>query len=202
MAPVEAVILDLGNVLAFHDDDVLFGRLSAFGGATPAVIRQRMLELWDSINRGDLAGDDLRRTICQVAGASAPMDPETFFEVWSCHFRVHQEVLPLVESLLGRVKVMLLSNTNEAHWRSVRPQLPIVERFHHLVLSYELRLAKPDPEIFREAIRCAGTAPGAAVFFDDVQRFVDAAIAAGMQGRVFTNASNFRAQLAELGIAV
>lgn len=199
---IEAVILDLGNVLAFHDDDVLFGRLSAFGGAAPAVIRQRMLELWDSINRGILAGDDLRRTVCEVAGSSTPMDSETFFEVWNCYFRVHHEILPLVEALLGRVKVMLLSNTNETHWRFLRPRLPIVERFHHLLLSYELRMAKPDPEIFHEALRWTGTAPEAAVFFDDVQRFVDAAIAAGMQGRVFTSAAAFRTQLAELGITV
>jgi HAD superfamily hydrolase (TIGR01509 family) len=97
---------------------------------------------------------------------------------------------------------MLLSNTNETHWRFLKAQLPLVQRFHHLVLSYELRLAKPDPEIFREALRWAGADPAAAVFFDDLQRFVDAARAVGMQARVFTDATCFRSQLAELGITV
>ena len=39
MASVEAVFLDLGNVLAFHDDAVLFRRMSDWGGAEPDVIR-------------------------------------------------------------------------------------------------------------------------------------------------------------------
>ncbi len=202
MARIEAVILDLGNVLAFHDDDVLFRRLSAYGGADPALIRQRMLELWDPCNRGVLAGDDLREAVCRAAGATVAMDRDTFFQVWNCHFRIHQEVLPLVESLFDQVKVMLLSNTNEMHWRFLKPQLPLVRRFHHLVLSYELRLAKPAPEIFQEALRRAGTLPEAAVFFDDVPRFVEAAMGVGMVGRVFTDAPAFRAQLAELGITV
>jgi putative hydrolase of the HAD superfamily len=200
MPHIEAVLLDLGNVLAFHDDDVLFDRLSAYGGAAPEVIRQRMLGLWEPCNRGTLAGDELRRAVCEAAGASTPMDPDTFFQAWNCHFRIHEEVLPVVEALLGRVKVLLLSNTNELHWRFVKARIPLFDRFHGLVLSYELLLAKPDPAIFHEALRRAGTAPDATAFFDDIPRFVAAACGVGIHGRVFTSAESFRAQLAELGL--
>ena len=126
MAGIEVVFLDLGNVLAFHDDAVLCRRLSEYGGAPPELIRERLLALWDPINRGALAGDQLRRVVCQASGATTVMDQEAFLEVWCCHFRIHNEVLPLVEVLLGRVKVALLSNCNEIHWRFVRPLLPVV----------------------------------------------------------------------------
>jgi len=201
MPGIEVVFLDMGNVLAFHDDALLCRRLSQFGGAPPEVIRERLLALWDPFNRGRVAGDDLRRAVCQASGATTVMDAETFLQIWTCHFRVHHEVLPMVEALLSRAKVALLSNTNEMHWRFVRPQIAVVERFATLVLSYELGLAKPDPEIFRTAIQRVGSPAQACAFFDDVPAFVDAACALGMKGQVFTTAANFRVQLAQLGLA-
>jgi FMN phosphatase YigB (HAD superfamily) len=202
MPDIDAVFLDLGNVLAFHDDPVLFRRMSAWGGADPERIRERMLALWDSINRGTLAGDALREAVCRAAGSESPMAPEPFLELWNGHFRVHEAVLPMIEVLLDKTKVVLLSNTNEMHWRFVKPRIPLLDRFHDLVISYELRLAKPDPEIFRVALRRTGVRAENAVFFDDVPRFVAVANALGMHGRVFTDAPTFRNQLAELGLEV
>lgn len=202
MPAIEAVVLDLGNVLVFHDDPILFARMSAWGGADPACIRARMLGLWDSINRGSLAGDDLRRTICNVAGSTELMAEEEFFDLWNCHFRVHNEVLPILDKLLERTRVLLLSNVNERHWRHVRPLLPHLDRFHALVVSYDENMAKPDRAIFELAIRRAGVAPERIAYFDDVQAFVDIAASLGIQGRVFTDAPTFRRQLAELGIDV
>lgn len=202
MPSITTVFLDLGNVLAFHDDPVLFQRMSAWGGAPPEQIRERMLALWDSINRGTLAGDDLRRAICQVAGSTTPMAPEPFFEMWTSHFRVNRPLLPLVDALLDKVKVVLLTNTNEMHWRFVRPLIPQFERFHDLVVSSELLLAKPDPEIFQIALERAAVPPHDAAYFDDMPRFVAAACALGIHGRVFKDVPTFRAQLAELGLVV
>jgi FMN phosphatase YigB (HAD superfamily) len=202
MSAIEVVFLDLGNVLAFHQDPILFQRMSAWGGAHPDRIRERMLELWHDINRGALAGDDLRRTICQVAGSDVPMDDEPFFELWNCHFVVNHALLPVVDQLLERVKVVLLSNTNEMHWRHVRPLIPQFERFHALVISCELLLAKPDPAIFHVALERAGVAADKTAFFDDVPRFVETACALGIHGRVFTDVPTFKRQLAELGIPI
>lgn len=199
---IQAVFLDLGNVLAFHDDPVLFARMSAWGGAAPADIRTRMLALWDPINRGVLTGQELRRAVCRAAGTDRVMEPEPFFELWNCHFRIHHEVLPLVERLLDRVKVLLLSNTNALHWQFIRPRVPQFARFHGFVVSHDLGCAKPDAEIFHAALAMAGVAPEQAAYFDDIQGFVDAACSLGIQGRVFTDAPTFRHQLAELGVTV
>jgi putative hydrolase of the HAD superfamily len=202
MSSIRAVFLDLGNVIAFHEDAVLFQRMSAWGGAPPDVIRERMLALWDPINRGTLVADDLRRTVCRAAGSETPLDADAFHALWNCHFRIHQAILPLVESLLGKVKVILLSNVNEGHWHFLQPKVPLFQRFHALVLSYQLRLAKPDAELFHLALGRAQVSAEQAAFFDDVPRFVEAACALGIHGRLFTDAPTFRRQLLDLGLEV
>lgn len=196
--PIESVLLDLGNVLVFHDDDRLIGRLAALGGRTPAAVAAALAPVWDPCHRGRLSGAELRRAVGDAAGLS--LDETTFAEVWSCHFRIHHEVLPLVEGLLGRVRVLLLSNTNAAHLEPLRPRLPILDRFDGLVLSYELGLAKPEPAIYHEALRRAGTPAARTAYFDDVEAYVRAARALGIQGQVFTDAPRFRDQLRALGL--
>ena len=198
MPEVDAIVLDLGNVLVFHDDAVLIDRLAALGGKTPDQVRAGLREVWEPCNRGRLAGPALRQAVGAAAGAE--FDEAAFADIWSCHFRFHTEVLPLVESLLGRVKLLLLSNTNATHLEWIRPRLPVLERFDGLVLSYQLGIAKPDPAIFAEALRLAGTSPGRTAFFDDVEAYARAADAAGLRGHVFTDAATFRRQLAALGL--
>ncbi len=202
MRKIQRVFLDLGNVLVFHDDDVLCRRLSAFGGDPPDVIRQRLLKLWEPFNRGTLAGDELRRAVCQAAGLTTVLDWEVFIPAWTCHFTPHHEVFPLVQNLLRQVPVSLISNANAIHWSAARPMVPLIEEFAHLILSCEVRLVKPELEIFRTAIDRTGCPAEACAFFDDIPDFVNAASTLGIHGRVFTSAARFREQLAELGLTV
>jgi FMN phosphatase YigB (HAD superfamily) len=198
MSEVDAVLLDLGNVLVFHDDALLFARLGSRAGLSAEQVREALRGIWEPCHRGQLAGEDLRQAVGAAVGAE--LDAATFPELWSCHFRFHAEIVPLVESLLGRVKVLLLSNTNATHLDWIRPRLPLLERFDGLVLSYQLGVAKPDPAIFAEALRLAGTSPARTAYFDDVDAYVQAARALGIRGHLFTDAPTFQGQLAALGL--
>ena len=195
---IQAVLLDLGNVLVFHDDAALFGRIAAYGAVTPDEARAALAPLWRRFHVGELAGPELRSAVCSIAGCE--LGEAAFLELWNSHFRIHAAVLPLVEDLLGRVKLLLLSNTEAFHFEYLRPRLPILERFDSLVLSHELGLAKPDPAIFQEAMRRAGTHPSATAYFDDLPRYVEAARSLGIQARVFSDAGAFRNDLRDFGL--
>jgi putative hydrolase of the HAD superfamily len=200
MPKIERVFLDLGNVLVFHDDAVLCQRLSQFGGDPPEEIRRRLLKLWEPINRGTLAGDDLRSTVCQAAGLKTALDRDIFTRTWGCHFTPHHDVFPMVRNLLRRVPVSLISNSNAIHMAVARPMAPVLEEFAHIILSYEVQLVKPELGIFRTAVERSGCPAEACAFFDDIPEFVNAASSLGIHGRVFTTAEQFRVQLAELGL--
>lgn len=201
MANVDAVILDLGNVLVFHDNAYLFRRfadVAGLKGDEQAVMAKLDRTLWDRINRGALAGDAIRKEICAALGVE--LEPALFFAIWNSHFRIHDEVLPIVESLIGRVKLALLSNTNDLHAQFLLPQLPLLQRFDSLLLSHELETAKPDPDFFYEALERLDVPAERAAFFDDIQEYVEAAQRLGIHGRLFTTASQFKEQLRELGL--
>ncbi len=198
---LRAVLLDLGNVLAFHDNQLLFRRLGEVAGLPAAEVGKRLFERggWDAANRGELDEGGIHQRACEALGVSLPYPH--FAELFCCHFRLHPEVFPLVESLFGRVKVGLISNTNAIHAAYLRPLLPILKRFDSVVLSNEAGVAKPDPRIFARACVECGVRPEEAVFFDDLAEYVEAAERAGLQGRLFTTAAQFAFDLQKLGPA-
>lgn len=198
---VDALILDLGNVLAFHDNALLFREMAQAFHVDPAAMQARLDGgLWERVNRGQLPGDSLRRELVERLGHE--VTPEAFFALWSCHFTLHHEMVRLVERLVERLPVVLLSNTHDQHVAYLRPLLPVLERFQGLVLSYELGLIKPEPGIYQRALELAGVAPARAAFFDDVPRYAEAATALGLHGRVFTTAAAFADDARALGLPV
>ncbi|MBZ4415487.1 HAD family phosphatase [Myxococcus sp. RHSTA-1-4] len=199
MALVKAVLLDLGNVLVFHDNARLFTRLGARAGLTGPEVAQRLTGAgWTDANRGLLDAEGIRQDVCRALGVELPM--AEFAPLWSSHFTLHDAVLPRVEGLVGRVKLGLVSNTNALHAAYLRPRLPVLQRFDAVVMSCEVGHVKPEPDIFRLALERVGCAPGEAAFFDDLQEFVDTASALGLRGHLFTTADAFDAQLKELGL--
>lgn len=82
----------------------------------------------------------------------------------------------------------LLSNTNELHWEEIKRRFlqeegyTCADLFDHVLVSHEVRLAKPDPEIYRLAIRRIGSPAGQCFFIDDTLLNVEAARREGLQG--------------------
>ena len=133
---LDAVILDLGNVLVFHDNERLFQQLAAAFGTTPAQMKLRLDDdTWQRCNTGRLPGDTLRAQLQKNLGGD--VTPAAFNALWNCHFKINEPMVRRVESLVGKVKLCLLSNTHDLHFGHLRPQLPVLERFDGLVLSYQ-----------------------------------------------------------------
>ena len=200
MGDIDTVIFDLGNVLVFHDNELLFRRLGERAGMSGSqvaeVLRERTLS--EGTNRGRLDAAGIHREVCQALGLD--VDAEEFAELWSCHFTINEPVLPLVEGLAGKVKLVLLSNTNALHVAYLRPRLPLLERFDHLLFSNEVGLVKPEREFYEEALARAGATPRTTAFFDDHPPFVEAARALGIHGYVFRDTEEFAGHLRELGL--
>ena len=195
---LDALILDLGNVLAFHDNTKLFAEMARTFGTTPDAMKERLDGgLWERVNRGQLPGDSLRVELVQRLGKD--IAPKDWFELWNCHFTINEPMVSMVEFLVGQVKLVLLSNTHDQHVAWLRPKLPVLEQFEGLVLSCEVGAIKPEKAIYEKALAVAGTSPWKTAFFDDVKSYAIAATQVGVHGRVFTTVEQFQEDLARLG---
>jgi HAD superfamily hydrolase (TIGR01509 family) len=196
---MQAVILDLGNVLVFHDNALLFRRLGERAGLEGAEVERRLSGAsWDAANRGQMTREEIWRSTCHALGLE--LAAADFNDLWCCHFTLNAEVMPVVEALVGRAQLLLLSNSNPIHVEHVRPLVPLLARFDHVLFSCEQGMAKPDPRFYQEALRRAGTEPGQTAFFDDHAAFLEPARALGIDARQFTTVERFLRDLEAMGL--
>lgn len=72
---------------------------------------------------------------------------------------IPQQKIDALRTLKKRANVYLLSNTNELHWQKCLDLWfnangnNVQDCFHHIFLSQEMHLEKPNPEIFKQVIR-------------------------------------------------
>lgn len=99
---------------------------------------------------------------------------ETGVELW-------EDSVPVVRELRARgTGTALISNCSHST-RPIVDRLGIAEEFDEILLSFEVGMHKPDPEIYQEALRRLGDiAPDRAVFVDDQPAYCDGAAALGI----------------------
>ncbi len=196
------IYFDLGNVLLNFDHRRAARQMGEVAGLAPEAI-------WDLVfadglehryERGEVTTAEFHAAVCRHTPTPPPLD--ALARAASDIFEPNRSVLELLAALQRRgSRLGLLSNTNEAHWTFIGQSFPeLPRRFEVIALSYELGLLKPEPEIYREAARLAGCAPGEIFFVDDRPDNVAGAQAAGFDAVQFRGHETLSADLHARGL--
>ena len=96
------------------------------------------------------------------------------------------------------IRTAILSNMGDTVLANMEREFDWLPRFDVLVWSFQHKMAKPDPAIYRLTLERLGTRPEETLFIDDRQANIDAARALGLIGIQFTNVEHLREQLIEM----
>jgi putative hydrolase of the HAD superfamily len=122
----------------------------------------------------------------QVVPSLRELDRDNFFEIAYDHFaetdvwELYPEVMDVLRKLRPRFQLAVISNF-DGRLRFILENLGISKFFHHIFISSEIGADKPDPEIFRRALKSIGLKPNQVLHVgDDSERDWKAASAAGL----------------------
>jgi len=166
-------------------------------------------ELWHSIERdprwrdwqeGRISAHDWHLHLNRRLGGDLSFPK--FTETWN-------QVLdpePLQDSaflkkLSKKYKLALLSNTDPVHVAYMESSYDFFSLFPVRVYSCTVGAAKPDPLIYRQALRGCRVRAREAVYIDDIPAYVEAAQALGMRAICYRSPDQLRSQLAEVGVS-
>ena len=199
---IRTVISDLGRVVLWFDNNVFLGKLAERSGKPAAELKVAVhndLELIRRFDGGVVTPEGFRVRVSEIAGVDVPY--AEFYEIYNDIFTPN----PPAIDVLARVKaagykVLLLSNTDPERFAFVRRRFPEILFFDDYVLSYELRLLKPDPAIYLAAAAKAGCRPEECVFIDDMEDNIRGAVAAGLAGILYRPETALGSELKKLGL--
>ncbi len=203
--PPRVVFFDLGNVLLFFDHQRAARQLAALAGVDPQRIWQFVFE--SDLNHRCDAGLVSAPEFCEIfrREMKCQTDDAAIIHASSDIFTPNLPMIGIAAQLTSqRYRIGIISNTCDMHrafFCSGRYGL-IPGAFNPLVMSYELKLMKPDAAIYLHAAKLAGVEAGEILFVDDLERNVLGARAAGLQAVQYTTPRAFVAALRSAGISL
>lgn len=105
--------------------------------------------------------------------------------------------IELLKELTAKYPLYLLSNTNpitSRRFRSIFAEkgIGLEDIFTKLFLSFEMKMLKPEVNIYKEAASKTGIPAEELLFIDDSEQNVEAAKAAGMQSLLYIQGTDLR----------
>nr|WP_246421882.1 HAD family phosphatase [Nocardiopsis mwathae] len=155
-----------------------------------------------ALERGEVDTGEFERALAAelrlVDGGEVPA--AGLIERMFSRFHPVDEMYAVLRQARGQgVRTCLLSNS----WGNGYPRDRFADSFDAVVISGEVGMRKPEPEIFRHALELTGLSPAECVFIDDIEHNVRAAVELGMTGILHRDPAETRDRLARTcGIAV
>jgi glucose-1-phosphatase len=197
-----AIIFDIGRVLVRIDVARALTGLAKTVSLTPEQLWSALEKhpSWLDWQEGRIKPRDFYLSVNQRFGGNLTF--EQFTETWN---RVLDPQPILDNAFLGglakRYRLCLLSNTDPIHIPYIEANYDFAQFFPNRIYSYAVGASKPDPLIFRAALRACKVEAKHAIFIDDVPAYAEAAGRLGITGVVFRSPEQLSADLQALGVS-
>lgn len=198
--PDRVVVFDYGEVISVSQSDADRGALVALSGIEPELFWELYDRHRDDLDEGVTLPHEYWNLVARDAGVL--WSPAQLQQLWAADIRGWISVEPGTVELIaalhaGGTRVALLSNAGFDYGDPFRHS-PMARFFERMFVSAEMGMIKPDPEIYRVAAAELGIMLEQMVFIDNKKINVDAAVALGVTGHVFTTVAELRVFLESL----
>lgn len=179
--PIKAVIWDMGGVLLHMGDETPRQELAIEFGVP---LKKIYWAIFDSPSAqaatvGNITVKDHWRNVGRILDIPEQKTPGFLRRFWGVD-KIDRQAIDFIYFLHKYFKTGLLSNA----WDNLRDlfehEWRIANAFDDMIISAEVGMAKPDPQIYRLAVERLGVNPGETVFIDDVLENVQAARGVGL----------------------
>lgn len=202
---IKNIIFDMGNVLIYFDPDFFIRRVGITDEADRKLLNRevyRSLE-WAQMDRGSLTDEEADKIMCSRIPERLHGAVHGLVADWA------RPILPVpgMEDLVRELKeagygIYLLSNASY-HQHDYWPEIPGQQYFDGTLISADVKMVKPQPEIYRLLCEKFSLLPEECVFIDDAIPNVEGAFWTGMNAIVFhDDAAEVREKLRALGVCV
>ncbi len=190
----DAVIFDLGGVIMKNGGPRDFTR--RYPDHDPAVIAEIVMgphhldtdHPWHRVERGEITLAECRALTKQRlddAGivATVPAEKPATSGGPAFTFQLNDDMVAFIHDLKNaKYPIAILTNNVKEFREWWWPLMDFESIFDAIVDSHEVRMRKPNPEIYHHTMNRIGATPTRTVFLDDLHANVEAANALGMHG--------------------
>ena len=200
---IHAVIFDFGNVVCTFSLDRFLRTISRYSRRSLTDIRQLMPSFSDlgrDYESGLISSDRFFEEVKRRAELA--ITKTDFVKAYCEIFTPVPETFQVLRKLKPNVKLGLVSNTNEWHYRYGILPVEVFPLFDAVTLSFEVKALKPARVVYEDILAKLMADPGECAYVDDLQENVDAALDIGMHAFRYTSPDALVHSLRALDISI
>lgn len=181
----DTIIFDFGGVILDIDPDLSRHKFIEMMGVEKArrLETEQLPQLYET---GSISRTEFVDRISQIAGTNFPENE--IIAAWNAMLLNYKPArIEWIKRLHNNHKLLMLSNTNDAHFKYFHNKLiteygvTFYQLFDHVYLSHEMGMLKPSHEIFETVIREQQLNLQRTLFIEDTERNAVAAREVGLQ---------------------
>jgi len=196
---IRTAFFDMGNVLVFFSNQRMCEQVGLLCKKTPQEIEDIFFRTSMQVDFecGRLSKEQLHQQFEAAVGEQ--IEIEKLQLAVADIFTLNAAILPILDDLKSRrIRLVVLSNTNELHAAFIRDNFDILDRFDDFVFSHEVGAMKPSATIYEAALKKAHCEPHECFYTDDIEEYVLAAREFGIQAKLFTGTEDLNQSLAAI----
>lgn len=202
MSKINTLIFDIGNVLVDFCWQDAIGRMKLDENIAKRLVDATIKsQTWNEFDRGILSEEELTEEF--ISNDPDIKDIILLFlsDYYKYIVKQYDYANEWIDSFIKKgYKVYFLSNFSERGHRVFAEDLNFLEKGDGAVLSYKVKLIKPDTAIYQLLIDMYDISPDEAVFIDDTAVNVLAAKSVGLNAITFTDREAVIEELKKMGV--
>ena len=201
---IRTIVFDMGGVLIKFDREYFIRRLDVDPKDEKILMDEVFWSLeWARMDRGSLTEAEAAKSICARLPERLHLAAERLVTMWERPILEVDGMYELIRELKTKgYQVLLLSNASvrqHEYW----PRIPASELFDGKLISSDVHLVKPQPEIYRLLCDTFHVLPEECFFIDDSPINIEGAYEVGIQGSIFHgDVGALRRSLRSAGVTV
>ncbi len=198
---IQNVIFDIGNVLTYYTWEKHIRSFGFSEAVYERVVRATVKSNeWNEFDRGCLSDEEVVELLTRNDPSVEKEIRKAMADVSGLVERADYAIPWLKELKEKGLGLYYLSNFSYKAGRECRHALDFLPYMDGGILSCEVKLVKPQPEIYRLLLQKYDLKAEECVFLDDTAANVEAARAEGIRSFLFTGKDDAALKLAELGV--
>lgn len=185
---IKGVVFDCFGVMIMPGRTLLY---QAFPHLAPQISQLEHIS-----DAGDITHEQFTKSISELTGIDEKTINEKYYDVTGYHEAMIDWARELKAT--NEYKIGLLSNIGHDWINDFLTDMEKYDLFDEVVLSCDVDMMKPDPEIFRLMADKMGLPIDSCVMIDDIPANIDGAKAVGMNGIVFNTTIQTKSDFYEM----
>lgn len=193
---IRNIIFDLGNVLLDFDPDQYLIDLN-YQGEIKERLKSEIFETeeWLMLDRGTISQEKAVK-IWQQRNPDLKAEISDVMAEWEKILKVKNESLEILKSLAAKdYNLYILSNFHKKAFNYVNSSYDFFDYFDGRVISADVKMIKPETEIYDYLLEKFNLKAEESVFIDDSKKNIEAALAKGIRVIHFKDAESLAEEL-------